>query len=647
VISEGTENRAVSETAESKPANNEQDAAARPSRRGIQFGLLELLLLTAVIAAWLPVIIARRQIPSLETEIQTMRLATLELIVTDDQQLSVRTLPSIWHDISSWKYSVPPGADLELRLATEGINSIAFPADYQAVALPEGEHSIHLKVASDTEGHHTDVFVDDELVLEQHHDREWLASYGSSSSGDVAQQSTTYPLDQPLKLKVQRYSVKHPLQKYQSVDIPNEHDSKGNYLWISPRSVVPDPPSNFFVPRYSISLDAIGHRQGIRVRRSSQKGLVGLICVQPSLDSTFGDGPRGFDHPLGISVRPVLEDESEPELPEEARSIDRLLVDWSESQDELQGLFSLKDTELRRQKTATAARENEATLKRIAEILSPEQHKRLNQLALQRLSFNAFIVRDPVVAGFMLDKKQMAELRKLRSRRRESRATLHEAFLELLEPAQRSRWDELVGKPFFTTNSTRIQTVELPSLRSPASSMRRVAVQQNLTLNEQQLQKIRNSIAMWQEAQLRATEQMLAGAVGEERDAIIDGLKQSAAETSDTLIDTLSPAQSARLDQLVLQLNGVHALVLPEVAELLALDRQQEQLIAEIRQSIVKRHERIAKADDVAHQQESPDEIRQRYLEKGLEVLTPVQRKTWDAMVGELVDLPANADETD
>ena len=322
-MSEFTDDRAAENQPVGCENDQENDAAARRSRRGIRFGLLDLLLLTAVIAAWLPVIIARRQIPGLETEIETMRLATLELIVTDVQQLSARTLPSIWHNISGWKYSAPSGADLELRLATEGINSIAFPADYQAAALPEGEHTIHLKVTSDAEGHHTEVYLDDELVLQQHHGRDWLASSVSSSSGGVSDQSTAYPLDQPLKLKVQRYSVKHPLEKYRTVEIPNEYDNKGNYLWISPRSIVPDPPSKFFAPLSKYSRDAIGHRQGIKVCRSSQQGLVGLICIQPSLDSTLGDQRQVNYHPLGISVRPVLGNESKPEIPEAQATPDK------------------------------------------------------------------------------------------------------------------------------------------------------------------------------------------------------------------------------------------------------------------------------------------------------------------------------------
>ncbi|MEM1070366.1 MAG: hypothetical protein AAGI63_15800, partial [Planctomycetota bacterium] len=104
-----------------------------------RFGLLELLLLTAVVATWLPFALTRRQIPEFESQIQAMRLASTDLVISDGTELNLRVLPSIWNNISSWKYFAPPGADLELRLATEGINSVEFPTEYEAVSLPVGE----------------------------------------------------------------------------------------------------------------------------------------------------------------------------------------------------------------------------------------------------------------------------------------------------------------------------------------------------------------------------------------------------------------------------------------------------------------------------------------------------------------------------
>ncbi|WP_442510173.1 hypothetical protein SH528x_001781 [Novipirellula sp. SH528] len=291
------------------------DTSSRRKRRWIRFGLLELLLLTAVVAAWLPVIFARPQIPVLESEIETMRFATSQLIIHDEQKLNARSLPSIWNNISSWKYSVAPDADLELRLATEFINEVGFPADYQSVALPEGEHSIHLKCTKDAEGHHSEVFIDDELVLQRHHPDAWLKSQGSSSTGEVSHQSAAYALNEPLKLKVQRFSIDHPLKKYESVDIPDEYDSKGNYLWISSATDVPRPSPAFHTPPNRHGQEGTGHRQGIKVFRSNQTELIGLLGVIPSLNSTLGDNRQYNPYcPLGISVQPILIDEPSPEI---------------------------------------------------------------------------------------------------------------------------------------------------------------------------------------------------------------------------------------------------------------------------------------------------------------------------------------------
>ncbi|SMP41485.1 hypothetical protein SAMN06265222_101594 [Neorhodopirellula lusitana] len=314
--------RSTSRPPEHSQSRNDSSSATatRVGRRRnrMRFGLLELLLITTVVAAWLPMILVRRQISELESEIETMRFATTQLIVVDEAKLNVRSLPSIWSSINSWKYNAPADADLELRLATETINSVSAPSQYLAAALPEGEHSIHLKCTSDSDGYHSLVYLDDELILEEHHPKSWIESQGSSSTGEASNRSTAYPLNKPLKLKVQRLSAKHPLKKYNSIELSNEYDSKGNYLWISPASMVPDPTPVFLVSNDKYSHDGLGLRQGIKVFRSQQTGLIGLIGVLPSLDSTLGDNRHWYPHcPFGVSVRPVLQSLSRLNIPEE------------------------------------------------------------------------------------------------------------------------------------------------------------------------------------------------------------------------------------------------------------------------------------------------------------------------------------------
>ncbi len=317
------ENQNGSEAIDSQeiPHNVEQRNAkiGRQSRGRLRFGLLELLLLTAVCATWLTVAIAYRQINQLQLDIQTLQLMTTDLIVMDEGELTLREVPSIWHEIGSWKYHAPPGADLELRFATEGLNDLGFPAKYQAVSLPQGQHSIHLKVTKTTESHDQEIYLDGELVLQNQHALAWLDSIGSTARRDVSDQSTSYSVSEPLKLRDKRYGIMHPLRKYKSNDLPDFYDSKGNLLWISPRSEAQEPASEFITWEHQqeFSYNVIGHRQGVRVRPHSKAETAGLINIQPSMNSVFGDQRNRYCSRLGLSVRPILNDASEPELPEE------------------------------------------------------------------------------------------------------------------------------------------------------------------------------------------------------------------------------------------------------------------------------------------------------------------------------------------
>jgi hypothetical protein len=320
-MNQPSENRTASGASANQRPNSELDqepaTTNQRARRSLRFGLMELLLLTAVAATWLPVLIAQRQIAELEVDIQTLQPLTTDLIVMDEQKLNIREVSSISSNIKSWKYYGPPNADLELRFATDGINNYSFPADYEAVPLPEGRHAIHLKEVNDTEGYHRELYIDKEMVIEQHHPLDALARFGSSIRSDVSEQSEEYSIAEPLKLRDQRYSNKHPLKVYTSFDLPVHHDKKGNFLWISPRSIVPEPAPKLTVIEHDSQLTTFGHRQGIRVRRTNQTKVAGLIDIQPSISSVLGDQDRRDYYRLGISVRPILEGDSQPAIPEQ------------------------------------------------------------------------------------------------------------------------------------------------------------------------------------------------------------------------------------------------------------------------------------------------------------------------------------------
>jgi len=299
---------------------SESDSKAPRARSGIRFSLLQMLLLTTLVAVWIPVIVAWLQIPKLQSEIATMRSLSTQLIVNDEQKLTVRSLPGISPDVSSWKYHTPPDSNLEIRLATEISHDDGRPAKHVAALLPSGEHSIHLKTTSDDEGHHTWVYLDQEVLLEQHHPPEWVTARGSTSSGGVSGKSKTYPLTEPQDLLIRRFNFSHPIQKNQSSEIPREYDNQGTYLWISPADATIPPAIAFYLPDSRGSNVIAGHRQGIRVSRSFLYHQIGLIGIEPSYHATLGDA-RQFPNnsTMGISVRPIVEGDPVIQAPEGPR----------------------------------------------------------------------------------------------------------------------------------------------------------------------------------------------------------------------------------------------------------------------------------------------------------------------------------------
>ena len=289
----------------------------RKQQTRLRFGLLELLLLIAAVASWLPVWIARQEIPKLKAEIETMRLSSLELIVTDPAQLNARILPSISSDVSSWKYFAPDDAALDLRLATQGINSLEPPSEFESCALPTGEHTVHVEFKSDAKGYHALVYLDDDLVLQQHHPKDWVKSGSSSSSGGVSAQSSVYPVGETLTLVNRKISQWHPLHGRNTLTMPVGYDGKGTCVWIAPRHDAVEVASNFQLKTNGFAGSAFGHRQGMRVQHLQAKGRIGLLSIEPSWYATLGENRWGSNYtPVAISVRPLVAGAAQPEVPE-------------------------------------------------------------------------------------------------------------------------------------------------------------------------------------------------------------------------------------------------------------------------------------------------------------------------------------------
>ncbi len=290
----------------------------RTITNSFRFGLLELLLMTAAIAVWIPAWLAFRIIPRLEADVQIMRKATLDLVVEDPTQLTVRALPSVWRKMDIWKYYAPAESELELRLGTEGISARGLPVDYQAVSLPFGEHLIQLKRTKDANGFHNSLYIDGKMLLEKHHPNSWLNSSSSSSTSDVENESLTFPLAEVVKLCEERASPNHPISKsgFRVVHLEGDQDHKGLALWISPsaREVQAAP---HFISRLRRATEwTIGHRNGARVRSSTEKDAVGLLDIQPAIDAVLGESPWNNETRFGVSVRPIVRLGFDAEVPE-------------------------------------------------------------------------------------------------------------------------------------------------------------------------------------------------------------------------------------------------------------------------------------------------------------------------------------------
>ncbi len=283
-----------------------------------RFGLLELLLMTAAFAVWIPAFLAFRSIPQLEADIAVMQTATLDLSVKDTSQLTIRALPSISQQINVWKYYAPANATLDLRMATEGISSLGFPTDYQTISLPPGQHVVHLKRVSNDSGFHRAVYIDGERVLEKHHPSSWLESSSSTSTTDVENASQTFSLTDVIKLLDQRATPTHPLETggFRTVQLNGDQDHKGLILWISPSNQEVEPAPSFISRQRRENQWTIGNRNGIRVRTSSERDAVGLLDIQPAVNAVSGEPLPGKDTRFGVSVRPIVQHHTEPEVPE-------------------------------------------------------------------------------------------------------------------------------------------------------------------------------------------------------------------------------------------------------------------------------------------------------------------------------------------
>ncbi|MEO1614770.1 MAG: hypothetical protein AAFV88_02910 [Planctomycetota bacterium] len=264
----------------------------------LRFQLRSLLLFTLAIAVWLPGFFFWKEKQSIESDLRILRQLSPDLAIIDEDKICIRVLPSVWSNITSWRYYLPEDTGMEIHLASEGINSLGAPREFQSMRLPAGIHRLDLKSTTKNGERNHVLYLDREVVISQNGGVEF-DSYSTSSTSGVTNQSSAYPLDESLVLKTSRII---PMINGRSLQPPEECDAVGCRIWMSPTNIEQTEAPNFMSPGDRLS--AWGNRNGVRVLVSQNQQRSGRLGIQ----STQLQGAYATRGSLqSLSVRPVYQ----------------------------------------------------------------------------------------------------------------------------------------------------------------------------------------------------------------------------------------------------------------------------------------------------------------------------------------------------
>ena len=253
------------------------------------FSLLNLMALSTIVAVWLPWWIARNEPTRLQTEIDLMNQTLGTLVINDPSEFVAVKLSSYSYSMDTWRIHVPPNANLEACLATEGINNLALPKKFKRFHLPSGQHEISLLVDNNREdGFSFKVFMDGDLELNLHRDTAWLQSGGSSSQGDINKTSTVYDVSKPIEMKRLVFSPMLRVNKNNSIYLEADSmaDAKGCYFWLQDINHVAEPAPDWVDETTPVYPKQLGIREGMRLRQQANfwpgLKLVHSKCMSPN-----------------------------------------------------------------------------------------------------------------------------------------------------------------------------------------------------------------------------------------------------------------------------------------------------------------------------------------------------------------------------
>lgn len=162
----------------------DQQQRSKTKFRWPQIGLSTLLLLTACIAVWCGVWLARRQTEQITSRLAQTQALSRELTIRDRTLLTAIKQDEMFPDENEWQVFVPR-EKMQLKLVTTQIAmSSALPTEAEkSVEIQPGVHRIGLKIAEVNAGWSVTVHVDSEEVMRVIREPEWNPNKGASGTG--------------------------------------------------------------------------------------------------------------------------------------------------------------------------------------------------------------------------------------------------------------------------------------------------------------------------------------------------------------------------------------------------------------------------------------------------------------------------------
>ena len=167
-------------------------------------------------------------------------------------------------------------------------------------------------------------------------------------------------------------------------------------------------------------------------------------------------------------------------------------------------------------------------------------------------------------------------------------------------------------------------------MRSPLFLLTQKAVQEELKLSDEQVQK----------AQAAIGEQMRTagpGLQGLEPDEAAKRRKEMSAKADKVVAEILTPEQAKRFKQVRLQVQGVRAMSDPEIVKELKITDDQQRKIKEIQDDNQKEMRKLRQDAGATQKEmrERQEELRKSTHEKLMSILTDDQKTKWKEMTGE------------